>query len=472
MLGRAKDRLHQFVPPELRDRLRAAFDTLELVTRLDAIRLECALVKPPPDLLNNPALPVSVLPRHGQAAGGDALSGRLYEQAFRAAGIGAPGDDPAAAAARVRAAPVRGALVAALDDWATCAPDREQRDWILAVANICDDLDPWRLRVRDPATWKDGAALQELADAARVREQSPQLLAVLGARLRATKLNAVPFLSRVASAYPADFWVNIEMGNALSQQKNLGDAVGYYRIALALRPETVALHYALAELYLALLRWDDCIAEYEQALHLAPENALCHNRLGFTLAWRGGRDDDAIAEFREAVRLDGSSGWFHYCLAVALERKGSLEEAAAEFLQAAQRSSPEKRAEWMWEMRKVLLRLGRGAEALADWKEALATHPPHHDDWFGFAELCLFLEDEAEYRRARNDLLASFGATTDPLVAERTGRACLLLSAPAEELRQAVMLIERRGCRTRRTPCGQPVRPVRPGPGALSPEPL
>ena len=94
-------------------------------------------------------------------------------------------------------------------------------------------------------------------------------------------------------------------------------------------------------------------------------------------------------------------------------------------------------------MRLVLLRLGRGAEALADWKQELAGRPPAHDDWFGYAELCLFLGDEAEYRRARRDLLAQFGATANPDVAERTGRACLLLPPSADELRQAVALVER-----------------------------
>ena len=34
--------------------------------------------------------------------------------------------------------------------------------------------------------------------------------------------------------------------------------------------------------------------------------------------------------------------------------------------------------------------MGRGAEAAADWKEELAARPTAHDDWFGYAELCLF----------------------------------------------------------------------------------
>jgi serine/threonine-protein kinase len=60
-----------------------------------------------------------------------------------------------------------------------------------------------------------------------------------------------------------------------------------------------------------------------------------------------------------------------------------------------------------------------------------------------FSELCLFLGREDEYRRARQALLARFGATRNPYFAERTGRACLLMPAMGDELRQAVTLTER-----------------------------
>jgi eukaryotic-like serine/threonine-protein kinase len=437
VLRRAKDRLREFVPPELHDRLQAAFDNLELVTRLDAIRQERALVKSPTEFLGVLVLPVNELPKEGR----ETQSGRHYEEAFREAGIGAPGDDPGDIAARIQASPVRGALVAALDDWAACAADRDQLAWVLAVVRQADP-DPWRDRVRDPATWDNPAALRELAARAPVAEQSPQLLAVLGARLRAKNLNAVPFLAPVMSAYPSDFWVNIEMGNSLYLQSNLVEAVGYYRTALALRPQTLSLRYALGDLYAGLKRWDEAIAEYERAVHLYPANAWCHNRLGFALAWKGGRDDEAIAHTREAVRIDPNMGWFHYCLGFALDRKDCFDEAAAE-LREAIRLLPEKRAEWRRDLRFALLRRGRAAEARDAWKEDLAARPPKHDDWFGYAELCLFLGDEAEYRRARLGLLAQFGSATDPNVAERTGRACLLLPAPKGEFEQAVALTDR-----------------------------
>jgi serine/threonine-protein kinase len=441
VLRRAKDRLREFVPPELRDRLATAFDNLELVTRLDAIHMERALVKPPTGMLRALVLPVANLRKDAHGSSSEAPSSQHYAEAFREAGIGAPGDDPAETTARIQASPVRAAMVSALDDWAACTSDREQQAWIFAVVQRADP-DPWRDRVRDPATWDNSEALRDLAARATVAEQSPHLLAVLGARLRAKKIDAVPLLGRAVSAYPADFWVNIEMGNALFHQSNRVEAAGYYRTALALRPETLSLRYAVGDLYLDLQRWDEAIAEYEHAVRLDPRNAWCHNRLGFALAWKGGHDDDAIAQSREAIRIDANVGWFHYCLGFALDRKGCLDEAVAE-LREAVRLLPEKRAEWMRDGRGALLRRGRTAEARALWKEELAAHPPEHDHWFGYAELCLFLGDEAEYRRARSDLLRQFGTVTDRGVADRVGRACLLLPAPEDELRPVVALTER-----------------------------
>ena len=66
------------MPPELRDRLQAAFDNLELVTRLDAIRQERALVKPPNEIRGAMVLPVTV-PRNDHASRNETAPGRHYE---------------------------------------------------------------------------------------------------------------------------------------------------------------------------------------------------------------------------------------------------------------------------------------------------------------------------------------------------------------------------------------------------------
>ncbi len=90
-----------------------------------------------------------------------------------------------------------------------------------------------------------------------------------------------------------------------------------------------------------------------------------------------------------------------------------------------------------------LLQQGRLEEARVAWRTALEGNPLDHNAWDGYAELCLFLGREDEYRRARRDLLARFFITDNPYFAERTGRACLLMPATGDELRQAVALARR-----------------------------
>ncbi len=82
-----------------------------LAARLDAIHLDRAIL---------------VEGRFNVAAErrfNNARADRNYESAFREAGFGAIGDNPAGVAARVTTSSERESLVAALDDWAVCADD-------------------------------------------------------------------------------------------------------------------------------------------------------------------------------------------------------------------------------------------------------------------------------------------------------------------------------------------------------------
>src|SRR4029077_6609552 len=94
-------------------------------------------------------------------------------------------------------------------------------------------------------------------------------------------------------------------------------------------------------------------------------------------------------------------------------------------------------------LRADLVRQGRGEELRREWKKELEAGPPEHDAWFGYAELCLFLGDEDEYRQARQDLLRRFGTTDDAYVAERIARTILLFPAAEDELQAGAALAER-----------------------------
>lgn len=189
VLQRAKERLRDYVPPELRDRLSEAVANLELVTRLEAIRVRRTV------MFNE------------QHQFDRAQSDRDYEETFRSAGLDTDQQEAEAIATRVSDSPVRKALVAALDDWASCTADLLRRAWLLKVARLADP-DPWRDRARDAAVWGDRAKLTELTNAAPVKGQPLTLLLAVGEQLQHVGGDARPFLWRVEQQHPNDFWAN------------------------------------------------------------------------------------------------------------------------------------------------------------------------------------------------------------------------------------------------------------------------
>jgi hypothetical protein len=118
VLRRAKDRLREFVPPELHNRLQAAFANLELVTRLDSIRLKRALVKPralikgPTELLGVLTLPGTQGSKDDNALGAERRRGTTRKVSRRGLSAGRRSGE---VAVRIQASPVR-APCGRLDD--------------------------------------------------------------------------------------------------------------------------------------------------------------------------------------------------------------------------------------------------------------------------------------------------------------------------------------------------------------------
>src|SRR5262249_37086245 len=117
-LGRAEDRLEGGGPHDLRRRLGQAPRDPDLVIHLDTIPLKRVT--------------------RGELAFYKAQANRDYAEAFERAGLGTSHDLPALVAARIDASAVRGALVAAVYDWAVCAAGKAQRGWLLEVARQSD----------------------------------------------------------------------------------------------------------------------------------------------------------------------------------------------------------------------------------------------------------------------------------------------------------------------------------------------
>jgi serine/threonine-protein kinase len=145
----------------------------------------------------------------------------------------------------------------------------------------------------------------------------------------------------------------------------------------------------------------------------------------------GLREPQALDELSADERKDCSVLW-HEVRALLKQASQYRATAAPDPARTESRPSPS-----------ILMRLGRLNEAWVVWKSALKAEPLDHSGWYGYAELCLFLGHKDEYRRARRDLLERFGATTDPYVAERVSRACLLMPATGDELQKFVSVARR-----------------------------
>jgi serine/threonine-protein kinase len=318
VLDQAADRLSDAGPEDLAEHLRQAQADLTLVARLDTIRQRRS----------------TIVENKLNYRGAD----RDYAKAFADAGLGKEGDDVRAVAARIRTSAVQGELVAALDDWAATTDDPKRRAWLLGVARRADP-DPWRDRFRDPAVWGDCKALQRLADDAlkgkgtSVAELSPQILAALGQALQGANADAVPLLSAAQTRHPSDFWLNFGLGFALDKAKKPGEAVGYWRAALALRPESAVVHNNLGSARYAQRRLDEAIGHFRKAIALDPDFAYAHNNLGSALDDQG-QWEEAIEHFRKAIALDPSYATAHYNLGKTLQDKGQLDEAIGHYRKA------------------------------------------------------------------------------------------------------------------------------------------
>jgi serine/threonine-protein kinase len=303
LLEQAGQRLGPAGPGDLRRRVDRGLTDLDLAERLDAARF------------------LGATPVEGKfdRAGAEPL----YASAFAAAGLGPEGDDGAAVAARVRESAVRAEIVAALDDWAGMTRDLRRRAWLLAVARAADP-DPARDRLRQPELWQDSASLMQLAGELSVAEVSPQLATALGRVVLTSGGDAVPLLTVAQARFPQDFWLSLELGHALALAHRPDEGLGYFRAALALRPQSSVTCCGLGSALREMGRVDEAIDNYRQAIRLDPNYTVARMNLATALGITPGirRDWAQAAEgYAQALRrgpIDDGHFWFEYAALLLL----------------------------------------------------------------------------------------------------------------------------------------------------------
>ncbi|HUO07013.1 MAG TPA: protein kinase [Phycisphaerae bacterium] len=318
---------------------------------------------------------------------------------------------------------------------------------------------------------------------------------------------AASFLSRVQKAHPNDFYVNFWLshilcdgqpaeavryaqaaialrpdaacaynilGVSLLQNNEYDEALPYFRRASQLDPLCSAYLSNLGDALRELGRTDEAIDAYDRALRLDDKEPSIFNNSGLALDQKG-RLNAAIDQFQRALRIDPHYSIAHYNLArieaklnrysdaiqqlreaVSADPKYEMaQETLGDYLVSAGRSAeaiaPLQQAvsivptdsDAQQLLRDALIDQGRLEDARITWRNVLDTRPSNHDDWFGYAELCLYLGNIDEYQRNRIELLALFANSASATICERTAKTCLLMTGDRYELQLAAALADR-----------------------------
>ena len=95
------------------------------------------------------------------------------------------------------------------------------------------------------------------------------------------------------------------LGNLLSKQGRLDEAVAAYRQAIGIKPDYADAHSNLGAALAAQGRLDEAVAAYRRAIGIKPDYAQAYSNLGIALTWRG-KLDDAAAAYRRAIEIKPS----------------------------------------------------------------------------------------------------------------------------------------------------------------------
>jgi serine/threonine-protein kinase len=311
---------------------------------------------------------------------------------------------------RARPEPMRVALASALNHWAIMS-DRF-RDHVELARSI--DPDPTRDRLRVAVL--AGNLDFELAMARQVAQLDKLTPPDFGLLVVALQVNgehdvAEGVLRRGLLRYSRDVWLNLQLASLLEKKgaESEGEAITYYRVARALRPDT---GHALAHLLessgrpdgaefifreLITLRPDDLghldcfgklLSEHGQssqakevfgrALSVAhravvrkPDDPEAHTDLGAVLE-HVGRLDEAVAEYSKAIRL-GRYANTYYNLGNAVKAQGKLDEAVVAYREAI-RLGPND-AEFHHGLGVALQDQGKLDEAVVQYRKAIGLEP-------------------------------------------------------------------------------------------------
>jgi type IV pilus biogenesis/stability protein PilW len=197
----------------------------------------------------------------------------------------------------------------------------------------------------------------------------------------------------------------IENATAANRAVNIPEFVNIPPGGMA-KIETPAAEYALhvdrAVEAMKNRQYEAAVAEWNQALELAPAEPRPHSNLGVALM-ETGQVDEAIAHYRKALALDPKFAEAHNNLGEALARKGAVKEAISQFLKAIELEPGHAVART--NLGVILARSGRADEAVIHLRKVVEAKPDAPD---AHRNLGHALAEKGDYEEARVELEKAF----------------------------------------------------------------
>jgi tetratricopeptide (TPR) repeat protein len=261
------------------------------------------------------------------------------------------------------------------------------------------ERDEWRTTFRAALAHPGNEEeLRKLAATAPLEKLSEHTLALLSAYLNQHGAvdRSIIVLRAGQHRFPSDYWINHRLAKTLldkQQSSILDEAIGFLRVAIAIRPNP-SVHTDLGSALYTKGRLDEAIAEFNEALHLNKNYAFAHYNLGLALKNKGDLAG-SIDAWHRTVAIKPDFFQAHYNLGAVLLDKGQLDEAIVEFREALQIKEDYLPA---YDGLGLALRdKGQLDEAIAAHNRAIALKP---DNAAAYSNLSLALADKGRLDEA------------------------------------------------------------------------
>jgi len=135
------------------------------------------------------------------------------------------------------------------------------------------------------------------------------------------------------SAGPESEIAHNNLGIAMRNRGELGEAIKHYREALRINPDSVEGHNNLGIAMLNRGELGEAIKHFRQVLRINPAVAQAYNNLGIAM-FKQGELGEAIKHYREALRIDPTIAQAHYNLGRTMSKRGELGGAIKHYREA------------------------------------------------------------------------------------------------------------------------------------------